>query len=945
MRNKLLLYLASLHVRHPWRMLIFVLILTLFFALACGNLSVTMRWSDLLPAKDVHTLQFNKILEEFSTATSLVVVVQGEEKKIKAFADAIAPKILAIRDTSQNRQMLKEIADLKNKIKELDQDQNRQEKAEFQKLIAGKQLFINKKLVTRIDYKTELDFFKKYGLLLIKEDDLKNMQDTFTDANLPGLMKNINNSMEKEYIGRQESISNRQKEDQAVMLLDGIQDLVVLLQKYTNAETIPDSLAQRVVEKLLFGEHYMLSYDKQALIMNVIPTFSAMDIDLIMTCTQQVQGIVNAEALNHPGITAGLTGMVPLVHDEMFYSEKSLGATSIIAFIAILAMLILAFRMLAAPILAGINLLVGIIWAAGTAAITVGQLNMMTSMFAVILLGLGIDFSIHIITGFTENRGQGRNIKEALETTLKKNGRGIITGGVTTAIAFLALLISSSRGMKEMGMVSGLGLIAILISTLLLLPALLVLREMRLEKRAEGKQKLLKPQQIDFKFLGTTAKLLAGKPLISILAAIMITVFMVIKAVNISFDHNYMNMEAKGLTSIALQDTILDKFDLSMDYGLVLSADIQEARKIAKKYRDVGTVALVEDISQYLPSVEEQNARIPYIKNIKKALSARIINARITAAEVTNIIKELQRLEMNIIEMQDMAFIGGQDKVDSKCRELVGNPEDTVPQSKIAPLYYQIAKSPMQSAARLTPYQRQAAPFYKQSVLALCNAEPLSFTDLPESIKDRYCNKSRDMFLTTVFPSGNIWSDANFLNRFVDDLERTSNKATGMPPVFRALIQIIGSDGRKAILLTLIFMFFILMIDFRSPLYAILAMLPLAAGIFWMVGTMHLLNLQLTVINVMGLPLIIGIGIDDGVHIIHRWMAEGCNKLDLVFSSTGKAILLTSLTTMLGFGSLIFSVWRGFAQLGSAMFIGVAACFLTTIFILPGLLSLVKKGN
>lgn len=76
---------------------------------------------------------------------------------------------------------------------------------------------------------------------------------------------------------------------------------------------------------------------------------------------------------------------------------------------------------------------------------------------------------------------------------------------------------------------------------------------------------------------------------------------------------------------------------------------------------------------------------------------------------------------------------------------------------------------------------------------------------------------------------------------------------------------------------------------------------------------------QLTVMNIMGLPMILGIGIDDGVHIIHRWRHEGPGEIRTVFASTGKAILLTSLTTMLAFGSMIFSVWRGFGQLGGSL--------------------------
>jgi hypothetical protein len=197
--------------------------------------------------------------------------------------------------------------------------------------------------------------------------------------------------------------------------------------------------------------------------------------------------------------------------------------------------------------------------------------------------------------------------------------------------------------------------------------------------------------------------------------------------------------------------------------------------------------------------------------------------------------------------------------------------------------------------------------------------------------------------LVTIFPAGNIWQDAGVLKRFVDDLDKVTDRATGMPPVFRTLIEIIGRDGRNAALLTLFIVFFLLWLDFRRPQYALMAMIPLAIGVFWMVGLMHLTGMQFTVMNVMGLPMILGIGIDDGVHIVHRWRIEGKGKTRIVFSSTGKAILLTSLTTMLAFGSLVFSIWRGFGQLGGALFLGVGACFLTTVIVLSGIIGLAER--
>ena len=120
-------------------------------------------------------------------------------------------------------------------------------------------------------------------------------------------------------------------------------------------------------------------------------------------------------------------------------------------------------------------------------------------------------------------------------------------------------------------------------------------------------------------------------------------------------------------------------------------------------------------------------------------------------------------------------------------------------------------------------------------------------------------------------------------------------------------------------------------------------MIPLALGVFWMVGFMNLIGMQLSIMNVMGLPMIVGIGIDDGVHIMHRWINEGKGKIRTIFASTGKAILLTTLTTMFAFGSLLFSEFPGWIQFGGALALGVGTCFLTTVIILPGILGLIES--
>ena len=906
MREKILKSLAKLHAQHPWKMIIGVLIITMIMGAFASQLKQSMRWTDLLPTKNEKTIQYNKVINEFVTATNIIVVGEGEEEKIKAFAEAVVPQIKSAIDPKDGELYVK-----------------------------------------RVDYKQDVNFIREHGLMLVKADDLQNMKELYQNPNLVPLLTNINNSFEKEYVGKEESISTREKEDNTIIILDGISNLISVMKDYTSGKTNSLEEAQKAVDKLLLGEPYLLSYDKQALIINVIPNFSMTDMDKMVSGTDAIQKVIDQVLKDFPKVKAGLTGMIPLGRDEMVYGKQSMSYTTIIAFIVILILLILSFRMWAAPIFALLNLAVGLIWAIGLTAILVKSLNIMTSMMAVILIGLGIDFSIHIISIFTENRFAGKSIDKSIEETFLKSGKGILTAGLTTCAAFLALVISSSRGMKEMGIVSSTGLLAILIVTFLFLPSLLVLRERRLEKKlAEGKIKT-KPvyKDISFQSFGKSCNWLSRRYSATLICAILITIILLISASKISFDHNYMNMEPKGLTSITLQDTILDKFDLSMDYALLLTDSIEELREMAKKLKNVKSVALVDDISIYLPSFEEQQKRIPIIREINHAISSATLKHDLTEAAFNQLLLELERLEMNIMEIQDMAFIGGQDKVDNKCSEIIGDPDN--PQSKniISEFIVSLENNQLKSIKGLEEFQKYAAPYFKKTALKMATVENIKFEDLPLSILDRYSNRNRNQFLMTIFPSGNMWQDIDYLNRFTNDLDRVSEKVTGMPPVMKELISVIGNDGKNAALLTILVVFMLLWLDFRKIKYAVIAMIPLVAGFVWMVGLMKLTGMQLTVVNVMGLPMIIGIGIDYGVHVVHRWRIEETGKVNKIFASTGKAILLSALTTMLAFGSLVFSIWRGFGSLGAAMFIGVGACFLSTVIILSGIIGLLERKN
>ncbi|MFC1620369.1 RND family transporter [Candidatus Neomarinimicrobiota bacterium] len=909
MRDRLLLRLADLAVNKTKWMVIGGIIVTIILGAMAEHIEMSPKWSDMLPKGDKRTVEFDRILEEFVSASSIVVVVQGEEQRIKQFADALSPKLIEPLP------------------------------------VPGGEEGETKLYARRVDYKQELDFIRNHGFMLMKASDLENMQDIFEDPNLVPLLTNINDSFEKEYIEADASLSTREQEDEAYMFLDGIEGWMGILERYLEGEAVAAAESEAAVDELLTGDPYFISYDRQALIMNVIPTFSMMDINMMVEGTDAIQALVDRTLEEFPGVQAGLTGALPLGRDEMVYSMQGLGLTTLLALVGIGALLFVSLRMWVAPILALVNLIVGLIWAAGISALLVPVMNIMTAMFIVVLLGLGIDFSIHIISTFTEMRALGKPLDESMREGMLKSGKGVFTGALTTACAFLALMIGDSRALSEMGLVTGIGLIAVMIATFTVLPSMLAIRERRVEKRLakKGETAQREVKDISFVSLGRVSEALKQRYAFTLIGAVILTGLLLWTATRISFNHNVMDIEVEGLPSITLQDTVMDKFDLSMDFAYLVAESADESRDLAEKAKEYASVATVEDISLYLPSASEQRKRWPHINNIRRIMAKAVYRPLITSRDLESLSDEIERLEMNVMELQVMSFIGGQDKVDRKSRALAGDP-DNPPGETIFTRLKGILDHPQQElTTRANAFQKAYFATFKERVLAMANTDPIRLEELPEPVLDRYANEDRTLFLVTVLPGDVIWQDARFLKRFTDDLDEISDRVTGLPSVFRALIEIIGRDGRNAALLTLVVVFVLLTIDFRKPGHALMAMIPLVAGMVWMVGLMHLVGRQLDVMNVMALPLILGIGIDYGVHVIHRWRREGADSVRTVFASTGKAILLTSLTTMLAFGSMSFSIWRGYGSLGIALVIGVGACFLTTLIILPGIIGWIER--
>ncbi len=908
MRDKLLNNLAIFIAKKPWWTALILLIITIIMTGMAAQLELTTSFTNLLPKDNPMVDEFNMIIEEYNGSSSMLIVAEGEPEKLEEFAERAVPKIEVLTEW-----------------------------------------------VSRVDYKAPKEFIAEHGLMLMKSSDLENNMELFQSPNLDEFLTNLNNSLEKEYIQSEDKITGQEQEQGAIRFLGSIQSWVTIFDGVLNGET--DGSGENAAEAILYGDEYYRSWDDRMMILQILPTFTMFDIELAVASTDSIETIVH-DIGDEMGVRAGLTGTIPLGRDEMVSVQNDSMTITMIALVGILILFIVAFRMLISPILAIITLIIGVLWALGVAWPLVGSLNLMTIMMAVILVGLGIDFSVHIISTFTEMRQKGDDVITSLRATFTKSGPGIITGGLTTASAFLTMLVARTEGMKEFGLTLGIGIIMTMLAAMLILPNLLVIRE-RIKNRFGKKKKSVKRRDISYQQLGTFAEWLSKNWRYGIIIVLLLMTLFGYRGSKITMDYNYLNMEPVGLESVELQDRMIEAFDMSSDFALITAETLEEVQEITEAAKDMNTAGMVQSIIDYLPPETEQKSRAGLVSAIRQTMQRAPVK-RYSQLNFNTIIDELYRLEENIIEIQDLAYIGGQDKVYLKSALLVGIlPDEDDPSLKslnaklsrimddtsvglLNSIVGNIDEDLENAKDQVGRFHSDFSSSYKEKVIAMANPAPITIDDLPSGIKNQYVGRSGKNFLVSIFPKQNVW-EIDYLKRFSNELANIDPRATGLPPIFNALMDEIGADGATATKLALIVIFLVLLIDFRSIKKVLLAMIPLIIGVVWMVGIMELTGLQITLLNMMAIPMIIGIGIDDGVHIVHRYQIEGRNAHKPVFASTGRAILLTSITTMLGFGSLWFATYRGLGSMGIALFIGVGTCFFATVLVIPVLIGTLRK--
>jgi hypothetical protein len=929
--------------------------------IASGRLRMRTQFEDMMPQDIPQVVEFQNIIDDYTSTTPITIAIESKSKDValmKKCADDISKrleKLVRIKPKEgQKLNLRQQWGIMTNKFPV--------EGVEYDTV----------KLVKRIDSKIDNEFFSNHMMMVQKKKDLMTFMDMYSSIRLPELIANINNNFEKEFVDDADNLNSLDGESEAIQGLESIYKYIRSIDRFTDNQD--SSQVVNAINEFVSIPEYMISSDNTLLIMMLHENVSINDqLDDAMNLGVQVIDSLDAYKTLYPDLTLGAAGGMALQVDENRALAQDFGPVKMaVTLILILILLIGSFRSWKNPFYSVITLFISIIWVTGFLALVLQYLNMMSASFGLILIGLGIDFGIHLMSGYRDGREQGLNTEDSIINMYEKVASGIVTGALTTAIVFYMMALIKFKAYTEMGIAVGSGIVITLVTMMVLLPAIIVFdnkgysvtgnmfRRIHLGFiptvfnlpvngifgifRLKIFSTLTKPLQ--FRFLEGIGRMVSNIrfAVFIVLAGLAATYFSFDAGRKIEFEYDMMELEPVGIPSGITQDKVLEKFEISTDYALLRVKDLDECRDIIQKLKKEGNrtelIGRVDGITEYLPTIKEQEENIPLINNFRDRMKDLPVPGEYTNEDHIQLLDELKRLHQNIVEIGELSITGSgeNNKIIRKCDDIVGQKDED---SKILAILSKFSQHENIETI-LRKYQEISSEVLKEKLIQMTSTEIITVDKLPGEIRDQYTNPNNKNLLVTVYPKSNIW-EQRVLEKFHEVTSKISEKITGMPAIMLLYIEIMKEKGLQAVLLGLCAIVVFLMLDFQSIRNTALAVISLLMGATWMVGFMAVFGIKFNFINFMALPLIIGIGIDDSVHIIHRYKIEGPGKIPTILRFTGRAILLTSLTTMIGFGSWGLASHRGIASMGQVLFLGVGSCFLSSSIVLPALMFIIDK--
>jgi len=642
---------------------------------------------------------------------------------------------------------------------------------------------------------------------------------------------------------------------------------------------------------------------------------------------QALQDVAIEQNLTEPhGVNVRLTGTIALQSDELKLLAGSMPLSGLIALVLVSLVLFFAMRHPILILSSVTTLVVGLIITAAFAAFAVGQLNLVSVAFAILFIGLGVDFAIHFCLRYKELIKENIEHIAALRETGNDVGASLLLCAITTSAGFFAFIPTSFKGVSELGVISGAGIIISLITTLSLLPALLSLSPIKTPALFDKANKFARTtgalSQNIVRDPKRSKRILVGFSIL-IIACLCTVPF-------VSFDNNPMNLRSPKSQSVSAYLDLLNDASTSPLSLSAINSNLEELNEIQARLQSLDTVERVVGFGDFVP--QEQADKLDSFADLEFILGGRISSEHNSDSETPE--QQLAAIS-SLIEALERQGLQNDSDVYGDIHQKLSSLRSDLQQQ---PLNQQVAVLNQLSESLLSDLLAQI-----QLIQDGLTSNGVSKATLPEELVKRW-KSDNGYYKIQILPSVDM-SDNAEAGKFVRSVTALAPNATGASMVNYEGGQAIVQSFQQAFASAFVLIFLLLLLLLRKLGDAVLVLTPLILTAPLIVAVTVLLGTSFHYANVITLPLLLGISVDNGVHIVHRARHALPSSRDLLASSTGRAVVFSALTTVVSFGNLAFSPHVGTASMGLLLTIGMICSLFCTLLLLPILLHRFIKAD
>ena len=546
-----------------------------------------------------------------------------------------------------------------------------------------------------------------------------------------------------------------------------------------------------------------------------------------------------------------------------------------------------------------LSILVGLFITTGITSLTVGSLNLISVAFAVLFIGLSVDFGIQVFLRILENQGENSQLK-TFKNELSLVSRTITIASIPSIVGFLSFVPTKYTGLSELGIISAIGLFVGLLVNILFLPAIYSLIKKSENITIEYKKNKLWKNLLKF--------ILSKKYyLLSILAIISIFDLSFIKS--ISFDFDAMKVKDQKLQSVILAKELIEKNPTS-DYIISIVEDKEINSAELKNLINNPNIQEIRSLNSLFEEYESEN--LDYLKFL---ISTGVSKEFYSSPD------EFERFKGLLIKIKNLKI----DNLSNICEELLNQ------LSKIDFTQKEIRVIEDLFFSKLDDLN--------DIILAIGTKKTKNYNEIPDYYKKRF--ESLDGFYRyEVIPAKDVNKIEN-LEQFVDSVQKYYPDATGMPVVQLEAGKIVINSFIYAFIFSFIITFLYLLIIFKNIYKVSLCILSLLIAFILLIFLMIIFKINLNFANMISLPLLFSLGISYPIYFISRLSEKG-NVSKVFDSNTPLAIFTSSLTTICSFGTLFFSSHQGTSSMGLLLFISLLTTLISSLIFLPIISSFMK---